>query len=93
MTTKRRILSLVLVMLMLLFSCVAVSCTNTQGNEQNTGDNNEPTKTEWPEAGVYYFDDVNYENTLTLNVGGTFSLYLKGELSAAQQRCNGVCVC
>ncbi len=86
MTTKRRFLSLVLAMLLVLISCLAVSCiSKNPGDEETTDNNNQETpKTEWPEAGVYYFDDVNYENTLTLNVGGTFSLYVKGELSAGK---------
>ena len=71
MTTKKRILSLILVLLMAFCTVAAVSCGNTPDVTP------ENPKTSWPEAGVYYFDDANYENTLTLNVGDTFSLYLK----------------
>ncbi len=74
MTTKKRILSLILVLLMAFCTVAAVSCGNTPDVTP------ENPKTSWPEAGVYYFDDANYENTLTLNVGDTFSLYLKGVL-------------
>lgn len=83
MTNKRRILSLVLAMILLLLCCTAVACTGTGEGGSDQG-NDEPAKTAWPEAGVYYFDDVNYENTLTLNVGDTFSLYVKGELLAGK---------
>ena len=89
MTTKRRILSLILVLVLALVCCMAVACGNDKPDDEQTttvpnNGNNEPTKTEWPEAGVYYFDDVNFENTLTLNVGDTFSLYVKGVLSAGK---------
>ena len=72
MATKTKILSLVLALLLAIFCFTAVACKP----EDTPGETNEPTKTSWPEAGVYYFDDVNYENTLTLNVGDTFSLYV-----------------
>ena len=79
MTMKRKILSLVLVMVLALFCFAAVACSNKKSDDTTTPDTgNEPTKTAWPEAGVYYFDDVNYENLLTLNVGDTFSLLVKG---------------
>ncbi len=82
MITRRRFLSLILVLVLALVCSMAVSCKPNETPEPDG--NNEPTKTEWPEAGVYYFDDVNFENTLTLNVGDTFSLYVKGELSAGK---------
>ena len=37
------------------------------------------SKTEWPEAGVYYYDSGKDEYTLTLNEGGTFALIIKGQ--------------
>lgn len=76
---KKKLLIIVLAAVLALSCLVTVLCL-TLGNKDNTPDENEPTKTSWPEAGVYYFDDVNYENTLTLNVGDTFSLYVKGVL-------------
>ena len=87
MTTKKRVLSLLLVLVLVVFSVFAVSCNKDKGN--NTDDTNEPTentptKTSWPEAGVYYFDFANLENTLTLNVGDTFSLYFKGTLHSGK---------
>ncbi len=88
MTMKRKILSLVLVIVLAFVCCTAIACNDDPKEEVTTtvpdSNSNEPTKTEWPEAGVYYFDDVNFENTLTLNVGDTFSLYVKGELSAGK---------
>ena len=42
----------------------------------------EPGKTEWPEAGVYYFDGGVQEYTLTLNAGGSFTLDVKGKLES-----------
>lgn len=92
MTTKRRILSLVLVIVLAFLCCTAVACKNKDPETPVSPDGtntNEPTKSEWPEAGVYYFNDVNCENTLTLNVGGTFSLYVKGELAAGKYALTG----
>ena len=82
MATKTKVLSLVLTLIMVLFCFSAVACNNGKNPPDETP--NEPTKTSWPEAGVYYFDDVNYENTLTLNVGDTFSLYVKGALHSGK---------
>lgn len=81
MATKTKILSLVLALLLAIFCFTAVACKD---NGDTPGETNEPTKTSWPESGVYYFDDVNYENTLTLNVGDTFSLYVKGTLHSGK---------
>ena len=78
MKTSRKLLCLVLVMILALFCVAAVSCDNTQTPPGGGTDNGGPTKTEWPEAGVYYFDDESGENTLTLNAGGSFSLYVNG---------------
>ena len=72
MTTKTKILSLLLTLVLAVCCFAVVSCGPDEVPDEG------PTKTEWPEAGVYYFDDVNDENTLTLNVGDTFSLYVKG---------------
>ena len=82
MATKTKVLSLVLTIIMVLFCFAAVGCKNDNNNPPD--ETNEPTKTEWPEAGVYYFDGVNFENTLTLNVGDTFSLYVKGVLHSGK---------
>ena len=82
MATKTKVLSLVLTIIMVLFCFSAVACKNDNNNPPD--ETNEPTKTEWPEAGVYYFDGVNFENTLTLNVGDTFSLYVKGVLHSGK---------
>jgi len=76
MTTRSKILSLLLVLVLALFSVFAVACDRNNGNGNG---NEEPAKTEWPEAGVYYFDAGNDEYTLTLNVGDTFVLYVKGD--------------
>ena len=46
-------------------------------NNKNTSD--DTSKTEWPEAGVYYYDSGKDEYTLTLNVGDTFALIIKGK--------------
>ena len=81
MATKTKILSLVLTLVLVLFCFSAVACGDKTPPDETP---NEPTKTSWPEAGVYYFDDVNYENTLTLNVGDTFSLYVKGVLHSGK---------
>ena len=81
MATKTKILSLVLTLVLVLFCFSAVACGDKNPPDETP---NEPTKTSWPEAGVYYFDDVNYENTLTLNVGDTFSLYVKGTLHSGK---------
>ena len=87
MTTKKRVLSLLLVLVLAVFSVFAVSCNKNKGETPGNTDEpteNTPTKTSWPEAGVYYFDDSNLENTLTLNVGDTFSLYYKGTLHSGK---------
>ena len=81
MATKTKILSLVLTLVLVLFCFSAVACGDKNPPDETP---NEPTKTSWPEAGVYYFDDVNYENTLTLNVGDTFSRYVKGVLHSGK---------
>ena len=46
------------------------------GNRKNS---NDTAKTEWPEAGVYYYDSGKDEYTLTLYVGDTFALIIKGQ--------------
>ncbi len=74
MTTRRKILCALLVIVLALFCVAAVACGPDTPEVPEV-----PPKTEWPEAGVYYFDAVNDECTLTLNVGDTFSLYVKGE--------------
>ena len=77
-STKK--LLLIIVAVLLAVACVVTGIVLIGKMGDKPSDENGPTKTEWPEAGVYYFDDVNYENTLTLNVGDTFSLYVKGVL-------------
>lgn len=92
MVTKEQIVSFIKankkLLIIILASVLALACIITgiciAVNANKTPDENEPTKTSWPEAGVYYFDDVNYENTLTLNVGDTFSLYVKGVLHSGK---------
>jgi len=71
MNTNRRLRVLLLVLMLLLVSILAVGC----GPDEPTP----PVKTEWPEAGVYYYDSGNDEYTLTLNVGDTFALIVKGQ--------------
>ncbi len=72
MNTRRKVLSLLLALMLALVCILAVSC---KGNE-----NPPPAeKTEWPEAGVYYYESVSDEYTLTLNVGDTFALIVKGQ--------------
>lgn len=71
MTTRRKLLSLLLIAVLSFVCVLAVSC----GEEEPEV----PQKTEWPEAGTYYFEAATDEYTLTLNVGDTFALYVKGE--------------
>ena len=71
MKTKGKLLSLLLVAILAVFCAFAVSC----GDEPETPP---VEKTEWPEAGVYYFNTASDEYTLTLNVGDSFSLYVNG---------------
>lgn len=79
MNTRKRILSLLLVLVLALVTVFVSSCQFEFGEkEPEPVVPVVPEKTEWPEAGVYYFDSVNDESTLTLNVGDTFSLYLSG---------------
>ena len=73
MTTKGKLLGVLLVLVLALFCSFAVSC----GEE--TPETPPVEKTEWPEAGIYYFDSKGDECTLTLNVGDTFSLYVDGK--------------
>lgn len=70
MKTNRKALLLLLVLMLALVSILTVGCRKTPPAH---------TKTEWPEAGVYYFDSGNDEYTLTLNVGDTFALIIKGQ--------------
>ncbi len=72
MNTRSKVLSLLMAMMLVLVSIFAVSCRD---DEPDLG----PEKTEWPEAGVYYYDSGIDEYTLTLNVGDTFALIVKGE--------------
>lgn len=74
MTTKRKVLLLLLVLVLTLVSFLAVGCKRNKTDD--------PVKTEWPEAGVYYYDSGNDEYTLTLNVGDTFALIVKGQSSS-----------
>lgn len=76
MNTRRKLLSLVLVAVLSLVCLTATACNLFPGEDPTP---TPPSKTEWPEAGVYYFDDAYDEYTLTLNVGDTFSLWYKGE--------------
>lgn len=71
MNTNRKTLVLLLAVILAFVSILAVGCTNK--------DPEPTTKTEWPEAGVYYYDSGNDEYTLTLNVGDTFALIVKGQ--------------
>lgn len=75
MNTKRKVLSLLMALMLVLVCFLAVGC----GGDEQLDDPTPPAKTEWPEAGVYYFSAATDEYTLTLNVGDTFSLYVKGE--------------
>ena len=84
MATKKKLLIIILAVVLAL-ACVTTALVLILGNkDKGPDDESGPTKTSWPEAGVYYFDDVNYENTLTLNVGDTFSLYVKGVLHSGK---------
>ena len=60
----------------LLVSILTVTLILVLGGNKGTDDLSE---SEWPEAGVYYFDAGYDEYTLTLNPGNTFSLIYKGE--------------
>lgn len=69
--TKRKFLSLLLVMLLIFCTFTVVSCDFlTQFGNKG--------KTEWPEAGEYKFTAGTTECTLTLNEGDTFTLVYKG---------------
>ena len=70
MNTKKIALALLLAVMLVCMSVLAVGCGNK---------NTPPAKTEWPEAGVYYYDSGIDEYTLTLNVGDTFALIIKGQ--------------
>lgn len=74
MNTKKKLLALLLTMMLVFVSILAVGCV---GPDDPPSD-----KTEWPEAGVYYYDSGNDEYTLTLNVGDTFALIVKGQSSS-----------
>ena len=78
------VLAVAIIVGVVLWICLGGKPDDGPGKDDPGTNNTETFKTEWPEAGVYYFDDVNFQNTLTLNVGDTFSLYVKGELSAGK---------
>ena len=67
MINSKKLLCLILAMILALFCVAAVSCDETP-TEPDNGDNGSTDRTEWPEAGVYYFDGEAGENTITLNV-------------------------
>lgn len=79
MKTNRKVLLLLLVMVLALVSVLTVGCKSKDPA---------PTKTEWPEAGVYYYDAGNDEYTLTLNVGDTFALIVKGQSNSGSYTLN-----
>ena len=85
MNTKNRILSLLLVFVLALAMVFAVGCNNNEGPDEPEV----PVKTEWPEAGVYYFDYASSESTLTLSEGDTFSLYLGGVYQSGNYTLDG----
>ena len=82
MNTKKTIRVLILVALLVFMSVFTVSCNRNKNNGDNNQDNTPPSKTEWPEAGEYYYDSGKEEYTLTLNVGDTFVLVMKGQNSS-----------
>ena len=81
MTKKNRLLSVLtssiaLILVLTMIVALVASCGDKKKPEQTTT----PTQTvEWPNAGVYYFDAGSNEDTLTLSVGGSFALIVKGE--------------
>lgn len=81
MTKKNRLLSVLtssiaLILVLTMIVALVASCGDKKKPEQTTT----PTQTvEWPNAGVYYFDAGANEDTLTLSVGGSFALIVKGE--------------
>ncbi len=81
MNKRRFLFSLLMMLLVVTISVVAVSCGKKTPPD--------PEKTEWPEAGVYYFDAGNDEYTLTLNVGDTFALIVKGESASGSYTLEG----
>ena len=88
MINSKKLLCLILAMILALFCVAAVSCDETP-TEPDNGDNGSTDRTEWPEAGVYYFDGEAGENTITLNEGGTFSLYVNGVLKSGKYTLTG----
>ena len=62
--------------ILLLVAALVVTLILVSGGKETPDDT---SKTEWPEAGEYYYDSGKEEYTLTLNVGDTFALVIKGQ--------------
>ena len=88
MNTKKTIRVLILVALLVFMSIFTVACNRNKDNGNNNQDDTPPSKTEWPEAGEYYYDSGKEEYTLTLNVGDTFVLVMKGQNSSGTYTLN-----
>lgn len=78
-TQKKKLLAIIasavaLVLVLALVIVIAVKC----GKEDPENPDDPSGRTEWPEAGVYYFDAGLDEYTLTLSEGGSFALIVKG---------------
>ncbi|MBQ4071871.1 MAG: leucine-rich repeat protein [Clostridia bacterium] len=72
--TKRKILSLLLAVMLIICAFAMVSCNDEEPEVPTPSE-----KTEWPEAGVYKFAAGISECSLVLNEGDTFTLVYKDQ--------------
>ena len=84
MTRKKLIITIAASVLAVAVACVLAIVLLGNGNDDPAGG-----KTEWPEAGIYYFDAKYDEYTLTLNEGDTFNLFVKGEFTTGSYTLDG----
>lgn len=82
---KMLVVILCSVIALLLVAAITVTLVLVLGKDE---DLEQSSKTEWPEAGVYYFDAGYDEYTLTLNVRDTFALIFKGESASGTYTLN-----
>ena len=77
MKDKKNLAILISIIAVLLVAAIVVTLILVLNKDETPID--DTSKTEWPEAGVYYYDSGKDEYTLTLNVGDTFALIIKGQ--------------